>query len=739
MRTHKKFHAPAALALFLPSVAAAQLTGDVGTSYDELVLASQQPGDHSRNILENLLADFAQNPFTAVGQPDTLLGNLFFLFNSGIFIVGTALLSYFILSSVAQTAHEGEVLGKRINGLWVPIRVSLGVFGMLPVFGGFSLAQAVMMWFTILGIGLANIMTSQAISDTEMFNALIPPPGLASPAPETAFSGDLVRNIFSMNVCAAAARKHHEELTWTLSQAPEVVMKEVSNGHLLSVKNTSWGVECGQILLQRGELRDNSWNELGYRSEAVDYDSIKQVAEASYSAKLDQLDQIEKQMMQEASRFVDAYWEGKETNYQLDTSIFSSLAVQANAAVSNYVRAQVQASKEAGDAGASALTKAASESIRQGGWMSLGSWHSTYAEVQAALQTAAYHGQLKETPLQVERNSFNSSVTRLVDVATQIAGQPAPPAAEGTAEFKTNSPGRWLVTAIAGSAEGTGGTGMTNPITLAKTTGDLMISGAIGVYSLSTIAENIPLGSKVLDWVSGVPGVGFFGGMVGSVLNDLKTLLPIVAILLLVIGGTLSIYVPLIPFLTWFAALVGYFVSVIEGLVAAQIWAFGHVSLDGEGMGQKTEKGYQYLLNMLLRPPLMVLAFFFASALVILLGSFLIDGVRTLVENVQGNSATGLVSILGFLVIFAILLITLISSCFDMIFALPDRVISWAGSGMEFVAGRDMSSKIEGQATAASRWAGGAAHAANQGRGALQAARLRNRIQNNQGKGNDEN
>src|SRR3546814_17945938 len=91
--------------------------------------------------LSNLLSDFIANPFTTVGQPNTLLGNLFFIFNSGLFVVGTALLTYFLLATVAQTAHEGEVLGKRINGLWVPIRVTFGVFGMLPVFGGFSLAD----------------------------------------------------------------------------------------------------------------------------------------------------------------------------------------------------------------------------------------------------------------------------------------------------------------------------------------------------------------------------------------------------------------------------------------------------------------------------------------------------------------------------------------------------------------------------------------------------------------------
>src|SRR3546814_17180558 len=66
-----------------------------------------------------LLSDFSANPFTTVGQPNTLLGNIFFIFNSGLFVGGTALLTYFLLATVAQTAHEGEVLGTRINGLWV--------------------------------------------------------------------------------------------------------------------------------------------------------------------------------------------------------------------------------------------------------------------------------------------------------------------------------------------------------------------------------------------------------------------------------------------------------------------------------------------------------------------------------------------------------------------------------------------------------------------------------------------
>src|SRR3546814_8021553 len=87
--------------VFFADIAQAQVSGELGTSYDELVLAAQQPGDKSRAILSNLLSDFSANPSTTACQPNTLLGTLFYIFNSGLSVVGTALMPYFLLETVA--------------------------------------------------------------------------------------------------------------------------------------------------------------------------------------------------------------------------------------------------------------------------------------------------------------------------------------------------------------------------------------------------------------------------------------------------------------------------------------------------------------------------------------------------------------------------------------------------------------------------------------------------------------
>lgn len=702
----------------IPTVAIAQ-TGDIGSTYDEIVLASQTEGDRSRGILEDLLSDFAVNPFTAAGRPDTLLGNLFFLFNSGIFIVGTALLSYFILASVAQTAHEGEVLGKRINGLWVPIRVTLGVFGMLPVFGGFSLAQAIVMWFVILGIGLANIMTSAAISDTEKFNALIPPPGNSTSSSSVAFDANTAKQLFLMNVCVDTARKLHEQatsddwITWGRS-VPDLSFSPIRGQTSIRSVGMSSDYSCGSFLLQKESARTDSrttWGGLtGWRSPAVNYEDIAAVSNAAYDQKSASLMEMNAEIAKMSKAYVDAYFKNDGTQFVPPVSKFEEIAEKANTEVLQQINNAINGTGAAQDSKKSSLTEASANDIRKGGWMSLGSWHSVYAEVQAALQTAAHNGQIIYTPVSDFSNSADdnhATLSRMMVNAGFVATKP-----DVTSDTRL---GVRIIDLFFDAVVGdSGGTNLVNPITASKSAGDWMITAGIAIYAVDSYLDSSLLGSKVAGWaadaVSSVVSISSpLGAAISTLMDmfrDLLAILPVIAGVLVVIGALLSIYVPMIPFLTWIAAVVSYFVSVIEGLIAAQVWAFGHLSLDGEGMGHKTEKGYQYLLSALIRPPLMVLGFFFASAILILFGTFVLSEMITVIRNVQGNSVTGIISILAFFVLFAVLMITIVSTVFDMIFEIPDRVIAWFGNGLEARMARNMDSKIESQSREAARWAG---------------------------------
>src|SRR5690606_38837597 len=133
---------------------------------------------------------------------------------------------------------------------------------------------------------------------------------------------------------------------------------------------------------------------------------------------------------------------------------------------------------------------------------------------------------------------------------------------------------------------------------------------------------------------------------------------------MILLGIVYAVYIPFVPFITWFTALISYFASVIEGLIAAQVWAFSHLHTDGDGMGQRASRGYIYILNMLLRPGLMVMGFFFAMGISTLLATFFFAQFASALANVQGETMTGPFIMFGVLSLVMIVMVSLIQTTF---------------------------------------------------------------------------
>jgi conjugal transfer/type IV secretion protein DotA/TraY len=170
-----------------------------------------------------------------------------------------------------------------------------------------------------------------------------------------------------------------------------------------------------------------------------------------------------------------------------------------------------------------------------------------------------------------------------------------------------------------------------------------------------------------------------------------------VAWTLLVVGLIMSLYIPLIPFIVWMGACLSYAASFIEGLIAMPLHSFSHLDTDGEGLGQKTGHGYLFMLNTLTRPALMVLSFFIASSLVVIMGTFQAALFIPAMNNMQGNSVTGMFSIIGLILIFLVINVTLINACFELINLIPDQVIGFIGAGnVNTRLGSDTEGKING-------------------------------------------
>src|SRR3546814_17012521 len=89
-----------------------------------------------------------------------------------------------------------------------------------------------------------------------------------------------------------------------------------------------------------------------------------------------------------------------------------------------------------------------------------------------------------------------------------------------------------------------------------------------------------------------LPIFGFLSGLVGP---------------LFIFGIILAIVLPLYPFFGFLAATISWLILVVEAVLAAPLWAFAHMRMDGHEFATEASKaGYRLSLNILMRTSLLL-------------------------------------------------------------------------------------------------------------------------------------
>lgn len=169
-----------------------------------------QPGDQSMyylnqifgtvgNIFGNLSSD------GSVTAPSQILGTLFQVLNTSILVLGTLLVVYITIVGVLNTAHEGELFGKKFSPIWMPIRMVLGIVMMFPAAGGYSILQILIMWFITQGVGLADKTWGVALSYAQTAGS--PFSGTSFNKPDGISLPSKLQPLFASLVCQATARQ----------------------------------------------------------------------------------------------------------------------------------------------------------------------------------------------------------------------------------------------------------------------------------------------------------------------------------------------------------------------------------------------------------------------------------------------------------------------------------------------------------------------------------------------------
>ena len=714
--------------LLMTPVALAQQSTTLG----EITQAARRTSDKSREALISIFGEVVNDPLAITGSGgDTILASIFMVTNGAMLVIGAIFTCYILFNRLSNTAHDGALFDRDKVTLWEPIRVVWGLATLVPTVNGWSLAQLLMLWAaSVMGVGVANLGVDAALAAFNDGKSMVAQP----PMPSTI---DQARELFKADLCMAAINKALDMGVdaGTLTPEPGSYVRQKNMfedkfapaAYGFSLKNASF--TCGSASVGKNGInaKGGGWDPASDPGGSGMY-NIDYLIDTSgiHNAHATALANMQNYFVPLTQQFVNNVVERKQ---DLGIQMLVSANKAIHTAADRYEITVTQAAREL-QGKLSELAKKISDSIKDGGWWMLGSWYQTFAQANAKIAEAidgrlrvsgpsgsgdyamghlfvdamhAYDAQMQNalngsdnagTGGNSGAGSQQGSGTQSTASSFLAADGKANPG--DTSQIATqvfSGPGQNILNWFLSYDQDT------NPIIRAKDLGDYLMVGAEaglaahGVLSAKTgktpDGKDITVSDEVKATISKNP-LGMFLATAADVVGPV---LYIVTVALFFFGAVLSIYVPLAPFVVWFGAIINWLVVVGEAVVAAPLWAMIHLAGEGDGFGHKTGHGYIFLLNCMVRPILMVIGFFLGGAIVVVGGKVLNELFMVAVANTQFDSFTGIVCIIGFIIIYVLVFINMIHSCFNLILIVPDQVINWVGGHAAPNIGRDENDK----------------------------------------------
>lgn len=687
------------------------------TTVTELLSQHISSTDEAKSMLVMVFGDFALDPFRrgAATSGGNVLGDMFAEYNRFIFEVAMVWLAYNSMAGLAQTMHEGVVLGRRMSTVWMPIRMTFGAASLMPVFGGWAFCQALMIVAAMLGIAGANVVTEAAMTSTAGFHVLVNPMGTVKQASALR---DVERFVLKGEACSQSEEKKNHEMNAVMgTNRPEHFDRTaqiVDNKIVLNYGGTDGSSACGSLVMKFSPRSNSGLTSMsgiramfGFRISNIDYDGIRAASMRAHLATLTQVQDQARRIVAgaraegapgatgqspEAAAAVSLIQQGYYDSY-------SKIFAEQLSALTNTIR---------GSGGSSAIESQLLTEMRSGGWATLGIWYGVFAEVNEAMNEMLDPAVVFDEPKYEASSAETDMLSGLSALITNAQSIPAPQTSGITQVTGNRSVGLALMGGVLDFAVGSSSTGaseMVNPIIAFKNIGDNALAIGETVWLVVHASKYFPVlgaASAATDIagkaISLATGSHTPAGGLMSMFKDLGAegsgMLLTVALLLFAAAAMMAYYIPAIPFIQWFAALLQWFSSIVESVIGSSLWALAHFDSDGEGMGQRASYGYVYMLNNFARPIIMTFAFFIASASITVLGTFLFRYYGTAIATAQGNTINGLIGICANLIMFGVMGVTLINGAFSIMLHMADRMIGWIGQNAASAIGHDVEQRV---------------------------------------------
>ncbi|MBP9721546.1 MAG: DotA/TraY family protein [Gammaproteobacteria bacterium] len=695
------------LGLYMPDLFAADFTPDTSTAFLSVLFGSVS--DSFNTVLHG-------------GQ--SIIGVVFEYFNGFVATVGAAIVTYVVTVSLLYSSSSGKPLGDKWHTLFFPMRVTAGAGMLIPNAFGFNFAQVVTMWFILTGVNAADEVWSQVINKLSVGNEAVT--GSTANSDSTFDYFAYLRPAINFASCVGSygptppsssgpvrACANSYPTCTPLPAGLKCVPKDdcsKSNGEFPKIvpENAEIASKCGSLIFGNVTFTDKNA-----------FDSYVSKVKSLVATQITETRNFYTYMTYNPSSALGIYdidlsmlTAAEQVSYASDLlgKITPASVTRLSDAV--YVAMQKQA---AADAGKNLVPY--SKTAKDIGWIAAGATYYgiiTNGGGQTAGSIPSYIGEIMGNANVPATQAFAKDVNKTI--AAELNVSPSGSGSDdSTASLRfSQSYNNKLLSAI----------GLGIPLLIEyivqhildtdqlfdypdsiQVRNDKSIRDAIKADPLAKIAEQgAHLTSMCEEIFFGFLTALIAAGLLMAVLPTCPTgiafaaLIPIITMVLFAvvsvmmifypIGIIMNVYVPLIPFLIYTMGVIGWLLLCIEAMAAAPIVALGLMHPQGDEVLGQAEHGLKLLLNLMLRPVLMV-AGLAAGIVLVRIAILFFSMAMNLVFNTGIIPVTSLAAMGASLMIYIGSMTVIIHKCFSLINEIPNKVMAWIGAQGSSVGGAD--------------------------------------------------
>ena len=713
-------------------------------------LFGTRTGDSYSSILLNqMFGPLFPSAALPDGDPGvaTVFSSIIGYFNVIILVVGGLMFFYNVTVGVLQSAHEGQVLGQRWSSLWAPLRVLFAVGLLVPVpnYGGYNLAQ----------VGVAYIVKGSTNIASEIWKGsvnLILDGDVPIASSEPRFSPDLIRVLYENAACMNLLNYQYETIGSPLrveySDSSTAINSRLNVNDVYAFTGTdgSYPRYSATTQVVGGGRVENFGICGGWATPEVPAYLLRVIDEAggpesdAAEAIIKRFGEGHRDILVGVEARVRALVTGTGDAAPIRQDVFDAIlepttftdelvaiSVDANSQLRSLVDELRETARTSGGQsaydnlrsritgnctdGTSGPSGSGTAGCYGEGWIGAGAYYTTLARVNAEINS------LVTAQSYVRGRTFGVTTTQEQFVTDAGGGGwfwgrnsrgELLPSSEEAARVMTQymelyakssyplaALGFPMSTSDIIEANAEAGDSSAGLIERAMRS----LNGAVQRAQASILRYFDPSNTESGDPMVGLISMGGFLIALGAGLllasafgvRIAVVMVPFFSVLFAA-GATLSFVLPLMPFFYWILGVTGYFLLVVEAIVAVNLWALAHMRMEGDGIsGAAGNKGWLMLLALLMTPVLMVFAFLIGMGIFRISSDLISAGMFYAVSGISGGSnvLVALVGIIAFSIMIVSAYIFILERSFSLISEFPNRVMMWMGEGINISGGED--------------------------------------------------